>query len=125
MLDVKRIISIISEKGYNCSFIEKSLGFGNGAIRRWETSSPSINKLYILSNFLNIPIYALLTNEFSNREELTSDETEWLELYRKLDPSKQLEHRLELRGYIRANEENKTKVTEKTSWLFIPVEENK
>ena len=115
MLNVKRIISIISEKGFNCSSIEKSLGFGNGAIRRWSTSSPSVDKLYKLSNFLNIPICALLTDEFSNREELTPDETEWLELYRKLDPLKRLEHRLELRGYIKANEENKIKVGEMTS----------
>ena len=115
MLDLKRILAIISENGYNCSTIEKALGFGNGTIRRWGTSSPSINKLYELANFLNIPIYALLTDENPSLEKLSPDETEWLELYRKLDRDKQFEFKGEIRGYIRAKEENQTKTAEKTS----------
>jgi transcriptional regulator with XRE-family HTH domain len=62
-------MEIISQKGYTCYSVEKALGFGNGAIKRWATNSPSINKLYELSNFLGISINFLLANE----TEKTSD----------------------------------------------------
>ncbi|GHU56358.1 hypothetical protein AGMMS49975_19490 [Clostridia bacterium] len=54
--NVDKIIGIIEEKGYTCYAVEKSLGFGNGAIKRWATNSPSINKLIELSNFLKIDL---------------------------------------------------------------------
>jgi hypothetical protein len=40
-------------------------------------------------------------------KELTADETELLNLYRKLEPIKQTEYRAELKGYVKAKEENK------------------
>ena len=60
MFDVDYIIKLIEKKGYSCSKVEKSLGFGNGTIRRWKQSSPSINKLYALSEFLSVSICDVL-----------------------------------------------------------------
>lgn len=88
MLDIHRIITLITEKGYSCSSVEKSLGFGNGAIRRWETNSPSIKKLFELSNFLNIPINYLLTSEESSKA-LTQNERELLNLLNEFDERNQ------------------------------------
>ena len=36
-----------------------------------------------------------------------ADEAEWLELYRKLEPPEQLEHRAELKGYVKGKEKMK------------------
>ncbi len=53
---VERILYIINEKGLTCSYVEKSLGFGNGSIKRFKTSSPSIDKVVALSDFLNVSL---------------------------------------------------------------------
>lgn len=77
MFNVEHILSLLDKRGYSCSKVEKSLGFGNGAIRRWKQSSPSIDKLYKLSNFLNISIIELL-GEYTD---LSSDEQKLIEIY--------------------------------------------
>ena len=64
------------------------------------------DRLYRIANYLNVSSDYLLTGVEPPPKELTADETEWLELYRKLEPSKQTEHRSELRGYVKAKEEN-------------------
>ena len=53
---VDRIIALIKEKGLSVYAVEKQLGFGNGAIKRFDTNSPSIDKIILLSDFLNVSI---------------------------------------------------------------------
>lgn len=53
---VDRICELIRKKGLSISAVEKQLGFGNGAIKRFEKNSPSIDKVISLSNFLNVSI---------------------------------------------------------------------
>lgn len=53
---VERILKLIQEKGLTANAVEKKLGFGNGAIRRFATNSPSIDKIIALSNLLNTSI---------------------------------------------------------------------
>lgn len=80
MLDIDHIIHLIVSKGYSCGFVEKQLGFGNGAIRRWSINSPSVSKLYALSNFLKIPIAELL----AEKSVYSDDEKKLLDYYRSL-----------------------------------------
>lgn len=60
MLNVDLIIKSIEKAGHTLNGIEKSLGWGNGSIKRWHTSSPSIDKLFALSNFLNVSVCTLI-----------------------------------------------------------------
>lgn len=53
---VDRICNLIKKKWMSISAVEKQLGFGNGAIKRFEKNSPSIDKIISLSNFLNVLI---------------------------------------------------------------------
>lgn len=53
---VNRICELIKKRGMSISAVEKQLGFGNGAIKRFEKNSPSIDKIISLSNFLNVSI---------------------------------------------------------------------
>lgn len=53
---VERILALIKQKGLTVSGVEKELGFGNGAIKRFSSSSPSIDKVAAISNFLNVSI---------------------------------------------------------------------
>ena len=60
--------------------MEKDLDFGNGSVRRWDTSSPSCDKLLKVANFLNVSTDYLL-----GRTE--KDETEALiNAYEKASP---------------------------------------
>lgn len=69
---VERLLAIIKQKGLSVSAVEKQLGFGNGAIKRFSTSSPSVDKIIALSNFLNVTVeYILFGNE--NVSELPED----------------------------------------------------
>lgn len=87
MFDVDNIIRIIEKTGYSCSSVEKALGFGNGSIRRWKQSFPSINKLYALSNFLSIPICELLNESmFSTLSEV---EQKFLKAFSQLNEDNQ------------------------------------
>ena len=57
---VERLLEIIKKKGLSASAVEKRLGFGNGAIRRFSTNSPSVDKIIALSNFLNVSVEYIL-----------------------------------------------------------------
>ena len=45
--------------------LEREVGFGNGTIRRWEDSSPSIDKVQKLAEYFNVSIDFLLTGKDS------------------------------------------------------------
>ena len=80
---VNRLLAIIKQKGLSVSAVEKQLGFGNGAIKRFSTSSPSIDKIIALSNFLNVTVeYILFGNE--NVSELPEDIKKLVEYYKTL-----------------------------------------
>jgi transcriptional regulator with XRE-family HTH domain len=100
MFDVPSIIKKIEDKGLKCSTVEKALGFGNGAIKRWATNSPSIVKVYKLSNFLNIPLCELLDEQCPETKKasppaLAEDEAKALKYYKQLDSE---EHRDYIKG---------------------------
>ena len=42
---VDRIKAAASEKGLTLAGIEKTLGFGNSTIRKWDKNSPSLDKV--------------------------------------------------------------------------------
>lgn len=55
-----KIKEIASEKGISIYRIEKDLNLGNGAISKWNNSSPSATTLNSIANFLNVRLEQLL-----------------------------------------------------------------
>lgn len=55
-----KIKEIASEKGISIYRIEKDLDLGNGAISKWNTSSPSATTLNSIANYLNVRLERLL-----------------------------------------------------------------
>ncbi|VPG13850.1 repressor [Streptococcus pneumoniae] len=55
-----KIKEIASEKGISIYRIEKDLDLGNGAISKWNNSSPSATTLNSIANYLNVRIEQLL-----------------------------------------------------------------
>lgn len=60
---VERILTLINKKGMSVNSVEKQLKFGNGAIKRFDTNSPSIDKIIALSNFLNVSVDYLINGD--------------------------------------------------------------
>lgn len=91
---VNRILALIKQKGMTVSGVEKELGFGNGAIKRFASSSPSIDKIAEISNFLNVSIDYLVygnvtsTSPSANEIQITDGrEQELLRNFRQLSDS--------------------------------------
>lgn len=53
------IRKIALQKGYSIKSLEEKVGFANGTIRRWNTSSPSIDKVIKVADALNVKIETL------------------------------------------------------------------
>lgn len=55
-----KIKEIASEKGISIYRIEKDLDLGNGAISKWNNSSPFATTLNSIANYLNVRLEQLL-----------------------------------------------------------------
>lgn len=53
---VDRIEGIIKEKGSNFKRIERECGLGNGTIKRWKEQSPRLDKLILVSEYLQVSL---------------------------------------------------------------------
>lgn len=61
----KRIEALCSAKKITIAELERRLDFGNGTIRRWEKSFPSIDKLAKVAEYFNVGVAYL----YSGKEE--------------------------------------------------------
>lgn len=57
---LKKVEELVKEKGISIAFLEKKLGFGNGTIRSWDKSSPSIEKLKKVADYFGVSIECFL-----------------------------------------------------------------
>ena len=80
---VERVKEKAAEKGTNMTAIENECGLGHGAIRRWNSNSPSIDKVEIIANFLSVSIEYLITGKEPG--DLTPEEQQLVDLYRQAD----------------------------------------
>lgn len=51
---VDKIQNLCNSKGTNISNLQKELGFSSGAIYRWDTNSPSVDKLQKVAEYFNV-----------------------------------------------------------------------
>ena len=80
---VERILALIKQKGLSVSAVEKQLRFGNGAIKRFSTNSPSIDKIISLSNFLNVSVEYILFGK-ETADSLPEDVNQLIKYYNQL-----------------------------------------
>jgi len=66
---IERIQSLCEEHGTSLVGLERTLGFGRGTIRKWDTSSPSIDKLGAVADYFNTSTDFLRTGKQSNDDE--------------------------------------------------------
>lgn len=89
---VERISALIKQNGLSLNAVEKQLGFGNGAIKRFDTNSPSIDKISSLAIFLNTSIDYLVFGEEKDfpTNNLSENEIELLEVFNKFNDREQI-----------------------------------
>lgn len=59
---VEEIRSLCKEQGITVAHLERTLGFGNGTISRWDENRPSVDKAKAVSDYLNVTIDELLAS---------------------------------------------------------------
>ena len=80
---VERAKEKAAEKGTNMTAIENECGLGHGVIGRWNSNSPSIDKVEIIANFLSVSIENLITGKEPGN--LIFEEQQRVNLYRQAD----------------------------------------
>lgn len=53
---LSKILELCDKRGITVTALERELGFGRGTISKWKTSSPSVAKLKILSDYFDVSI---------------------------------------------------------------------
>lgn len=85
-----RIKIIAQENNTNIKTIEKELGMGNGTIKGWTTSSPRCDKIISIANKYNVSIEWILLGNKSNKIDLTEEEQDLLNYFRRLPEKQQM-----------------------------------
>lgn len=71
---VEKIRELANRKNMNLPQLEIELGFGNGTISRWKTSSPNTDKLKKVADYFGVSMDSLLDRDPSNVELNKRDE---------------------------------------------------
>lgn len=58
---VGRIETLAKEKGLSLNRIERTVGLGNGTIKRWQTQSPRLDKLLLVAQCLDVSLDYLVS----------------------------------------------------------------
>lgn len=59
-MNVDRIRDLCRERGTNLYRMEQELGLGNGTVRRWGDSPPSVSNAKAVADYLGVTIDSLL-----------------------------------------------------------------
>lgn len=79
---VEIIKKLCQKKQISFLELEKKLNLTTSSIRRWDTSTPSADKLYKVAQFFDVPMEYLLTGKV---KDYTLEERELIKLYRAAD----------------------------------------
>lgn len=63
MLIYDKLKEVCKEKGVSITSVEKKAGLGNGAITKWNKSSPTLNNLQAVADVLHVKVDVLLEAE--------------------------------------------------------------
>jgi transcriptional regulator with XRE-family HTH domain len=61
-----RIQELCREKGTSVSKLEKELGFSNGSMYKWDTNSPSVDRVQKVADHFGVPIDYLVRKTVNN-----------------------------------------------------------
>ena len=82
---VKKIHELCKINGIKISNLQKELGFGNASIYKWDTNSPSIDKLIKVADYFGVSLDYLLDRQTAP---VSPESIELAEEIKKLPPDK-------------------------------------
>ena len=59
----ENVMRLCRKMGISYHRLEKELGFGNGSLRKWDYSSPAVDKVQRLAEYFGVTIDELLKGE--------------------------------------------------------------
>lgn len=65
----ERIKTLCDKKDITIAALERSLNFGNSTIRRWSTTSPSLDKLTLVADYFNISLDELAGSQLTPKDQ--------------------------------------------------------
>lgn len=69
---VSKIRELCKQNNTSVKALEEELGFGNGAIRRWDTNAPSYDRIEKVANRFNVPVSFFLETSAPYTEDKTT-----------------------------------------------------
>lgn len=60
---LKNIKNLCASRGISIQKLEKTLGFGNGTIARWDENRPSVDKVKLVADYFGCTVDELLKEE--------------------------------------------------------------
>lgn len=87
MTILDRIRSLANDRKVTLAELERNLNFSNGSLRKWETSTPSGDKIEKIADYFNVSVDYLLgrtKNPYTSNDDLmNTQELETLIMFRK------------------------------------------
>lgn len=65
------IKTLCQQQGFSVAALERTIGVSNGQIRRWATSTPSLDKIVKVADFFNVSVDVLINRKLSNTFDFT------------------------------------------------------
>ena len=65
---IATIEELCKTSGKSLKALERDLGFGNGTIRRWNTNSPSVDKVQKVADYFGVSVGFILGGEEIKKE---------------------------------------------------------
>lgn len=61
----ENIRALCKENGITLAELERTVGLGNGTIRRWDSKSPRLDRVKLVADFFGVSVDDLLKNKAS------------------------------------------------------------
>lgn len=86
VLLVDRICKLIKDNDLTNQKVESELGWGSGAIKKFDNNRPSIDKIIDLAEYLGVSVNDIIFDNINERT-LSDEETKLINIYRQLSQS--------------------------------------
>ena len=111
----QRILSLLEEKSLTATDLCRAIGINTSTMTNWKNrgTDPPAKMIIPICEFLGVSSDYLLTGkERNSKQNILSEDSEWLALIHQLPPDAQLEFRGELKGYIKCLKRQETDTAE-------------
>lgn len=63
---VSNIKKLCSQRNISIPLLEETMGFGSGAIYKWDTNKPGIDKVQKVADYFGVSVDSLIREELTN-----------------------------------------------------------